>query len=125
MAQKSDTATPAATMVCQEDGTPYSVTVSPQEGLVVRNGSTGTLAVSLPVKPSQSVTVKSAVIDGSGKLTVSAGASLTFTTGNYATPQNVTLQSTAAQAGWFSVLVAPSGIDVPGFAGVTAHVLVS
>jgi hypothetical protein len=125
MAQKSQTSTPSATMICQEDGTPYPVKVSPVEGLVIRNGSTGTLAVSLPIMPSQSVTVKTAVIDGSGKLSVSAGASLTFTTGNYATPQNVTLQSATAEAGWFSVLVAPSGIDVPGYAGVTAHVLVS
>ena len=125
MTQKNLATTPNATMVSNEDGTPESLVVSPVEGLIVKNGSTGGLAVSLPCKPSQNVTVRTAAIDGSAKLTVSAGASLTFTTGNWNTPQGVTLQSTAGQAGWFSVLVAPSGTDIPGYGPVTCHVLVS
>jgi|SRR5579859_4250889 len=125
MTQKNLATTPNATMVSNEDGTPESLVVTPLEGLIIKNGSTGGLAVSLPCKPSQNVTVKTVVVDGSSKLTVSAGASLTFTTGNWNTPQGVTLQSTAGQAGWFSVLAAPSGTDIPGFGAVTSHVLVS
>jgi hypothetical protein len=91
----------------------------------VKNGSTGTLAVSLPVKPTQNVTVKTTVIDGSNQLSVTGGATLTFTSGNFATPQNVTVQSVAGQAGWQRVLVAPSGVDLPGYQAVCVHVLVS
>lgn len=125
MAQKSLAPVPGATILTNEDGTPQRVTVSPAEGLTIRNGSTGTLAVSLPCQPSQNVTVKTTVIDGGGKLTVSAGSSLTFTTSNWNTPQNVTFQSTASQAGWERVLVAPFGTDVPGYGAVTTHILVS
>jgi cellulose 1,4-beta-cellobiosidase len=113
-----------ATVVSNEDGTPESLVVSPAEGLVVKNGSTGGLAVSLPCKPSQSVTVKTTVI-GDPRLTVSAGASLTFTTGNWNTPQGVTLQSVTGQGGVFRVIVAPFGLDLPGYNAVSTHVLVS
>ncbi|WP_222849802.1 hypothetical protein [Trebonia kvetii] len=112
-------------MVSNEDGTPQAITISPAAGLTIRNGSTGNLAVSLPCKPSQNVTVKTTIIDGSGAMTISAGASLTFTTANWNTPQNVTFQSVAAQAGWQRVLVAPFGADAPGYSAVTAHILVS
>jgi cellulose 1,4-beta-cellobiosidase len=125
LAQKSLASVPGATIPCNEDGTPFILTVSPATGLVIRNGATGTLAVSLPCKPSQNVTVVTTVIDGSGMLTVSAGASLTFTTSNWNTPQNVTFQSVAHQAGWQRVISAPVGADIPGFAAVTTHILVS
>lgn len=125
MAQKNQSRTPVATVVTQEDGQPFPVTVSPPSQLTVKNGQSGGLAVSLPVRPSQNVTVKTTVIDGSGQLSVTAGASLTFTSGNFATPQGVTLQSVANQAGYQRVLVAPSGADDPGFQAVCVHVLVS
>jgi hypothetical protein len=124
VAQKSQTPLPTNTVVTQEDGQPFPLTVSPTL-LIVKNGSTGGLAVSLPVKPSQNVTVKTTVIDGSNQLSVTAGATLTFTPANFSTPQGVTLQSVAGQAGWQRVLVAPSGLDLPGYEGVTLHVLVS
>jgi cellulose 1,4-beta-cellobiosidase len=113
------------TVVRQEDGTPYPISVIPYEGMIVKNGGTGTVAVKLPVQPSQNVTVKTTVIDGGGKLTVSSGASLTFTPGNFNTPQNVTLQSTASQAGWERIIIAPAGTDIPGYNPVQLHVLVS
>ena len=100
-------------MVANEDGTPQALVVNPVAGLTVRNGQTGTF------------TVKSTVIDGAAAMSVSGGASLTFTTGNWNTPQTVTLSSLAGQAGWQRVLVAPFGVDYPGFEGVTLHVLVS
>jgi hypothetical protein len=101
------------------------VTVSPPAQLTIKNGQSGGLAVSLPVKPSQNVTVKTTVVDGPGGVTVSAGASLTFTSGNFSTPQGVTLQTTAGVGGWQRVLIAPSGADDPGFNSVCIHVLVS
>ncbi len=125
MAQKSLAPVPGATIPTNEDGTPQLLVVSPATGLVIRNGATGTLAVSLPCKPSQNVTVLVTVIDGSGTLTVSAGGTLTFTPANWNTPQNVTFTSVAHQAGWKRVIVAPSGADLPGFGAVTIHVLVS
>lgn len=125
MSQKNLTSTPLATIIANEDGTPLPVTVSPPSQLTVKNGNTGTLAVSLPCKPTQNVTVKTTVVDGSNQLSVSGGATLTFTPGNFATPQNVTLQSVAGEAGWQRVQVAPSGTDLPGYAAVCLHVLVS
>ena len=113
------------TVVSQEDGNPFPLTVSPANGLVIRNGASGGLSVSLPVKPSQNVTVKTTVVDGSNQLSVTAGATLTFTPANFSTPQGVTLQSVAGEAGWQRVLVAPSGTDLPGYNAVHVHVLVS
>ena len=125
MAHKGDSSVPTNTVATNEDGTPQALVVTPPGILSVKNGSTGGLSVKLPCAPTQNVTVKTTVVDGSGKLTVSAGASLTFTSGNFATPQGVTLQSTAAQAGSFNVLVAPFGTDLPGYEAVNCQVLVS
>ena len=124
MAHKGDSSVPTNTVVTQEDGTPFPVTVGSTQ-LSVRNGQSGTLAISLPVKPSQNVTVKTTVVDGSNQLSVTGGGTLTFTSGNFATPQNVTLQSVAGQAGYQRVQVSPSGADLPGYATVCIHVLVS
>lgn len=113
------------TIVSNEDGTPLPLVVSPANGLVIKNGQSGGLAVSLPCKPQQNVTVKTSVIDGSNQLSVSAGGTLTFTSGNWNTPQGVTLQSVANEAGWQRVMVAPAGADLPGYSAVHVHVLVS
>lgn len=125
MSQKGSSSVPTNTIVTNEDGTPFPLTVSPAVQLTIRNGASGGLSVSLPVKPTQNVTVKTTVVDGSNQLSVTGGASLTFTPGNYSTPQGVTLQSVAGQAGWQRVQVAPSGTDLPGYAAVCLHVLVS
>jgi cellulose 1,4-beta-cellobiosidase len=122
---KNLTSTSNATIVANEDGTPLPLNVSPANGLVIKNGQSGGLAVSLPCKPTQNVTVKTTVVDGSNQLSVSAGATLTFTPGNFSTPQGVTLQSVANEAGWQRVLVAPAGVDLPGYNAVHVHVLVS
>lgn len=125
MTLKNLTSTPSATIISNEDGTPLPLVVSPANGLAVRNGAAGGLSVSLPCKPTQNVTVKTTVVDGSNQLSVTAGATLTFTPANFSTPQGVTLQSVAGQAGWQRVLVAPSGVDLPGYNAVHVHVLVS
>lgn len=123
MANKSTVRAEGASIPANEDGSPLPLVITAPA--TIKNGQTGTVSVKLPCQPSQNVTVKTTVIDGSNQLTVSAGAALTFTTGNWNTPQNVTLQSVASQAGWQRVLIAPSGVDFPGYGAVTFHVLVS
>jgi hypothetical protein len=125
LTQKSLQPVPGATIPSNEDGSPLPLTVSPTTGLVVKNGSTGTVAVSLPCKPTQNVTIKTTVIDGAAALSVSSGATLTFTTSNWNTPQNVTFQSLAGEAGWQRVILAPFHAETPGYQAVTVHILVS
>jgi len=123
LALKSTVRAEGATIVAQEDGSPLPLVVNPL--VTIHNGSTGTVSVKLPCLPGSNVTVRTAIIDGSNQLSVSSGASLTFTNANWNTPQNVTLQSVAGQAGWQRVLISASGVDFPGFGAVTVHVLVS
>jgi hypothetical protein len=123
LALKSTVRAEGATIVANEDGSPLSLVVIPPA--TVHNGSTGTMSVKLPCQPGSNVTVRTSVVDGSNQLSVSAGASLTFTNANWNTPQNVTLQSVSGQGGWQRVLISASGVDFPGFASVTVHILVS
>jgi hypothetical protein len=143
---------PGDTNARQADGQPYPVTVSPVEGLVIHPSqggpydataaaaATGTVSVSLPSAPSADVTVTATVIDQGYGLTVTGGASLTFTPENYSTPQTVTFTASAtvppavrwdtdafwtATAGSFRVLFSPSGTDVPGFRSTEIRVQVS
>ena len=123
MALKSTTRAEGATIVSNEDGSPLAlVVVAPA---TIHNGAAGTATVKLPCQPGSNVTVRTAIVDGSNQMTVTSGASLTFTNANWNTPQNVTLQSVAGEAGWQRVLFTASGADFPGFGAVTSHVLVS
>lgn len=123
MANKGTVRAEGATIPSNEDGTPLPlVVVAPA---IIRNGASGTVSVKLPCQPSVNVTVRTTVIDGSAQMSVTSGQSLTFTATNWNTPQSVTLQSVANQAGWQRVLFTTSGVDFPGYGGVTSHVLVS
>ncbi|MEV4218947.1 glycoside hydrolase family 48 protein [Nonomuraea sp. NPDC049725] len=73
------------------DSTPALV-VSPQSVAVPETG-TATFSVKLSRQPAASVTVNTARASGDADLTVSAGASRTFTTANWNTAQNVTLSA--------------------------------
>ncbi|GAA0965118.1 hypothetical protein GCM10009555_003900 [Acrocarpospora macrocephala] len=114
----------------------------------VPEGGTATYSVRLAIAPSANVTVtNTAASGGDANLTVSAGASLTFTPANFATPQNVTLAAaedtdqtngtrtiTVASTGLTSVSVTATEVDndtTPGtyephqdnpFAGATGYV---
>jgi hypothetical protein len=120
-----DTRQPGDTIARQEDGQSYPVTVSPVTGLVLSAArtATGTIAVSLPVKPSANVTVTAVVLDGG--LTINSGGTLTFTPSNYSTPQTVTFQSSPGVGGLFRVLFRTSGADVPGYGSASATIQVS
>ena len=67
-----------------------SLVVSPTS-VSVPEGGTATYAVRLSAQPSGNVTVATTAGSGDSNLTVSSGASLTFTTSNWNTNQNVTL----------------------------------
>jgi hypothetical protein len=57
----------------------------------VPEGSTAVYGVRLAIAPTANVTVTSTLGAGDTNITISSGASLTFTPANFATPQNVTL----------------------------------
>jgi hypothetical protein len=120
-----DTRQPGDTIARQEDGQSYPVTVSPVTGLVLSGAraGTGTIAVSLPVKPSQNVTVTAVLLDAG--VTISGSPTLTFTPSNYSTPQNVTFQAVSGSDGLFRVLFRTSGADVPGYGSASATIQVS
>jgi hypothetical protein len=71
-------------------GTQQALVVSPTS-VSVPEGATGAYTVRLRSQPSGNVTVTSTAGTGDSDITVSAGASLTFTTANWSTPQTVTL----------------------------------
>ncbi len=61
----------------------------------VNEGSSGTFTVALARAPAANVTVSVARTAGDTGVTVSGGATLTFTTANWATPQTVTIAAAA------------------------------
>jgi hypothetical protein len=86
--------TPVAVTATEADNdtaTTQSLVVTPT-AINVNEGGTSTYSVRLAIAPTANVTVTStAAAAGDANLTVSAGASLTFTPANFATPQNVTI----------------------------------
>ena len=83
-------ATLTATEVDDDATVEQSIIVTPTS-VTVPEGSTGTFTVRLAAQPSSSVTVTTTAGSGDADLTVRSGASLTFTTSNWNTPQTVTL----------------------------------
>jgi hypothetical protein len=74
----------------ENDNDTQSLVVS-SSAVSVPEGSTATLSVRLALPPTADTTVTVAPISGDADLTVASGATLTFTSVNYATPQTVTL----------------------------------
>ncbi|MFD9433805.1 glycoside hydrolase family 48 protein [Streptomyces sp. NPDC060002] len=67
--------------------------------LAVQQGKTGTYSLKLSTQPSANVTVATARTTGNTGLTVTGGASLTFTPSNWSTAQNVTITANASGTG--------------------------
>jgi hypothetical protein len=65
----------------------------------VVEGGTGSFGVSLSQQPAGNVTVSTARTSGSTGITVTGGATLTFTTGNWDDPQPVTVAAADGSAG--------------------------
>ncbi|MEV5436819.1 glycoside hydrolase family 48 protein [Streptomyces sp. NPDC052682] len=88
------------------DSTPVGITVasgplvvaSPTQ-LGVQQGKTGTYEVKLSKQPAANVTVTTARASGNSQLTVTGGASLTFTPQNWNTAQKVTITAAASGTG--------------------------
>jgi hypothetical protein len=94
------------------DTASQSLVVTPT-AVTVPEGGSGTYAVRLATQPSGSVTVTSTAGTGDNDLTVSSGASLTFTTANWNVTQNVTLaaaEDSDTTAGTRPITVASSGL---------------
>ncbi len=85
-----------AIMAKVTDGNIKALTVSPSQ-VSMNEGDTATFTVTLATAPSGDVTV--AVTSTDTAVSVKEGASLTFTTSNYATGQTVTLESFADDDG--------------------------
>ncbi|MEU6674053.1 glycoside hydrolase family 48 protein [Streptomyces sp. NPDC046925] len=98
------------------ESTPVGITVAAGPALVatpsqlgVQQGKSGTFDVKLSTQPASNVTVSTARTSGNTGLSVSSGASLTFTPSNWNTAQKVTIAADASGTG-----AATFGITAPG-----------
>ncbi|MEW1930275.1 glycoside hydrolase family 48 protein [Streptomyces sp. NPDC088360] len=88
------------------ESTPVGITVAAGPALVatpsqlgIQQGKSGTFDVKLSTQPASNVTVSTARTSGNTGLSVSSGASLTFTPSNWNTAQKVTIAADASGTG--------------------------
>ncbi len=86
----ADQSTPGTIRRLAYTGTAQNVIVQPT-ALNVQEGGSSVVSVRLAQAPASNVTVTAARLSGDADITVASGASLTFTPGNFATPQLITL----------------------------------
>jgi cellulose 1,4-beta-cellobiosidase len=86
-----------------------SIVVSPTTQTITE-GSTGTVGISLSSAPSANVTVTTAFTSGNNGLSVTAGASLTFTPANFGAAQNVTITANSTGTGLATFTVSAAGL---------------
>ena len=89
-------------------GSPGSITAS-QTSLSVQQASSATVGISLSAAPASNVTVTASRTSGNTGLSVTSGGTLTFTSANYATPQNITITADAASTGSATFTVSAAG----------------
>ncbi|MEU4800407.1 glycoside hydrolase family 48 protein [Streptomyces sp. NPDC023327] len=106
------------------ESTPVGITVAAGPALVatpsqlgVQQGKSGTFNVKLSTQPTVDVTVTTARTGGNSGLSVSSGASLTFTPSNWNTAQKVTVTADASGTG-----AATFGVTAPGHTKATVTV---
>ncbi|MGE5287980.1 MAG: cellulase family glycosylhydrolase [Micromonosporaceae bacterium] len=85
-----------------------SVVASPTS-LSVTQGSAGTFSVTLSAAPTSNVTVSVSRTAGNTGLSVSAGGTLTFSSSNWNTPQNVTVSADSSSTGSATFTASSSG----------------
>lgn len=81
---------------------------------IIYEGETSTLGIALDASPSSPVTVNVEKYSGSQYLNIVGGYTLTFDSGNWSTPQNITFYHTNDDNGsdeYASFLISASGID--------------
>jgi hypothetical protein len=117
---------PGDTMLRQADGTPYPVTVSSAASApyMIHAGSTFTFTVKLPVGPSEDVTVTGELMPSGFPAGLTLDSALTFTSSNFSSTQNFTVETTAGESGIANIMFSPSGTDVPGYNPVVVQLLV-
>lgn len=106
------------------ESTPVGITVATGPALVatpsqlgVQQGKSGTFDVKLSTQPTSDVTVTTARTGGNSGLSVSSGASLTFTPSNWNTARKVTIAADASGTG-----AATFGVTAPGHTKATVTV---
>jgi Glycosyl hydrolase family 48/Cellulose binding domain/Bacterial Ig domain len=87
--------------------------------LSVQVGGTASFGVSLSSAPASSVTVTVAKSSGDPGITISSGASLTFSSSNFGTPQTVTVAASSSTSSTGTAVVTASA---PGFVSATVNV---
>ncbi|WP_338702200.1 glycoside hydrolase family 48 protein [Streptomyces sp. Q6] len=98
------------------ESTPVGITVAAGPALVatpaqlgVQQGTSGTFDVKLSTQPTANVTVSVARASGNTGLSVSSGASLTFTPSNWSTAQKVTIAADSSGTGAATFAVTAPG----------------
>ncbi|OAH15371.1 glycoside hydrolase family 48 protein [Streptomyces jeddahensis] len=98
------------------ESTPVGVTVAEGPALVaspaqlgIQQGESGSFEVKLSTEPSSNVTVSVERTSGNSGLSVSEGASLTFTPSNWSTAQKVTISADASGTGAATFTVSAPG----------------
>jgi len=110
--------TVTATETPVNNGTP-TIVVNPTSQTITQTG-TGTVAVSLSSAPSANVTITTSRTSGNAGLSVTSGGSLTFTTSNFNTPQNVTLTADSSGTGASTFTVSGTGLTSVTFTATEA-----
>ncbi|HKS99801.1 MAG TPA: cellulase family glycosylhydrolase [Rugosimonospora sp.] len=98
-----------ATLTCTPSGSVTPAIVTNTTAAPVMQGFTATAGVALSAAPSASVTVAVSRTSGNSDLSVSTGASLTFTPTNWNAVQNVTIAAGSAGTGAATFTVAATG----------------
>jgi hypothetical protein len=116
------TATSAAVSVTVNPAAARAVVANPTS-LTVAHSLTGTFGVTLSQAPTSNVTVTVSRTSGNSGLSVSSGGTLTFTSSNWNTAQNVTIAAdasgtgpavfTASASGYTSATVTVTEVPVP------------
>jgi serine/threonine-protein kinase len=86
------------TIYVQPAAAPLAVVATPT-ALSVAQDSTGTFGVTLSAAPTSTVTVKVDVTPGDSGVSVTSGGTLTFTSADWNTPQDVTVTADSSSAG--------------------------
>jgi endoglucanase len=98
-----------ASLACTPSSAVTPAVVTSAASLPVMQGFTGTFGVALSTAPAADVTVTAGLTAGDTGLSVSSGATLTFTPANWNTAQNVTLSADTSSTGAATFTVASSG----------------
>ncbi|MFR9727488.1 glycoside hydrolase family 48 protein [Streptomyces sp. MS19] len=114
-ANTSPTAFTVNGVTCGDDGGPQepedAAVVATPSSLAVQSGSTGTFGIRLSEQPTGNVTVSTARTAGNTGLSVTAGATRTFTPSNWNITQQVTVTAAATGSGAATFTASAPGHD--------------